>query len=93
MSPAEALSERVESLHKPGNEITLCTDVTSYPGKVLLAIRRPAFSVVLQIDATEWDAVKCAKACGWQDQVQAPAIERVKVSRAKEEPKPRTKKR
>lgn len=82
-SPAALLVERLDAMHREGDELTVATDAQSYPNKVLLAIRRPGFSGVLSIDKSEYDGVAVAKILGFTDAPQPTAMQRAKAQKVK----------
>lgn len=65
MTPAAQLLANVEALARPGSTLHFLTDALSHPGKVLLAIWRPLWSCVIQIDAEEYDGLKVAEIFGF----------------------------
>jgi hypothetical protein len=85
MSAAQALRDRCEAMHlerlavEPRNELTVCTDVTSHPGKVLLAVRTTTHAFVMAIDAAEWSYGQLCKALGWDSETPAMTIEKAKA--------------
>lgn len=50
-------------------------NITKKPPAVLLAIARPGASVVLAIDASEYDALEVARMAGWDDAAPPSAME------------------
>ena len=82
MTPAAALVERVQSLHRDTDTLTFATDVESYPGKVLLALWLPAGTCVITIDAKEYDGLKMAKIFGFPDALPPSALQRTKAQKA-----------
>lgn len=75
-SPAAALLDACHAMHRPGDDLTITTDASSYPDRVLIAIWRPAAAFVMAIDASEYDGVVLAKLCGFADLVMPTAMER-----------------
>ena len=81
-SPASALLEQCIAMHREGDDLTVATDARGHPGKVLIAIWRPAASFVMSIDASEYDGLALAKLCGFTDLVKPSVIERTRIMKA-----------
>ena len=81
-SPAALLVERLDAMHRDGDELTVVTDAQSYASKVLLAIRRPSFSGVLSIDKSEYDGLTVAKILGFADAQAPTAMQRAQAQKA-----------
>ena len=67
MTPAAALAAEADVCWTPGCDLVVCTDTRSYPGRVLVAIRRPAVSCVMTIPAKDYDGMFLVRLMGFED--------------------------
>ena len=62
----QVLIARARLLLRPSDEFASVTDTTTRPGKVLLALAFRKVSLVVEIDAGEWDAFKTLGLMGFE---------------------------
>lgn len=66
MAPARALQQRAEAMYRPGDDFAVCTDTTSHPGSVLIAVVVAQACCVIVVPAEEYDALDLARLLGFE---------------------------
>lgn len=64
-TPAAALRDRVEAMHRPGDRVTVVSDAESYADRVLVAVRLPTAAFVIAIDRGEYDGMVFLRTLGF----------------------------
>lgn len=68
MTPAAALTAKLDDAWKGDAELVVITDAHSYPGdKVLIGVRRPRHSCVISVAAKQYDGLLLAKLMGFEE--------------------------